>query len=190
MGNCLENSIVSCYIVHHVLWYYNLDHSIRFCSSILCKILACATRFGARLCCRRGQPREAARRGLHPRGPQRCLQASQAGYLSTVNRKRQYSYWYIWVVVKILVPFLGPSRTRHLVFPKGEHNFDNHPYPDYRNWYLDSQVAGNYRPLYPKVDHYWFKVAHNYEPLALQVIFVKPHKSRVVAWLSPQPGFQ
>ena len=35
--------------------------------------------------------------------------------------------------------------------------------------YLDSQVAGNNRPLYPKVDHYWFKVAHNYEPLALQV---------------------
>ena len=35
--------------------------------------------------------------------------------------------------------------------------------------YLDSQVAGNSRPLYPKVDHYWFKVAHNYEPRALQV---------------------
>ena len=34
---------------------------------------------------------------------------------------------------------------------------------------LDRQVAGNYRPLYPKVDHYWLKVAHNYEPLALQV---------------------
>ena len=33
--------------------------------------------------------------------------------------------------------------------------------------YLDSQVAGNNRPLYPKVDHYWFKVAHNFEPLAL-----------------------
>ena len=33
----------------------------------------------------------------------------------------------------------------------------------------DSQVAGNNRPLYPKVDHYWFKVAHNYGPLALQV---------------------
>ena len=26
--------------------------------------------------------------------------------------------------------------------------------------YLDSQVAGNNGPLYPKVDHYWFKVAH------------------------------
>ena len=36
--------------------------------------------------------------------------------------------------------------------------------------YLDSQVAGNHRPLYPKVDHYWVKVAHNYEPLALQVV--------------------
>ena len=33
---------------------------------------------------------------------------------------------------------------------------------------LDSQVAGNNRPLYPKVDPSWFKVAHNYEPLALQ----------------------
>ena len=33
---------------------------------------------------------------------------------------------------------------------------------------LDSQLAGNYRPLYPKVNHFWFKVAHNYEPLALQ----------------------
>ena len=35
--------------------------------------------------------------------------------------------------------------------------------------YLDSQVAGNNRPLHPKVDHYWFKVPQNYEPLALQV---------------------
>ena len=35
--------------------------------------------------------------------------------------------------------------------------------------YLDIQVAGNNGPLYPKVDHYWFKLAHNYEPLALQV---------------------
>ena len=33
---------------------------------------------------------------------------------------------------------------------------------------LNSQVAGNNGPLYPKVDHYWFKVAHNYTPLALQ----------------------
>ena len=32
---------------------------------------------------------------------------------------------------------------------------------------LDSQVAGNNRPLYPTVDHYWFKVARNYEPLLL-----------------------
>ena len=39
--------------------------------------------------------------------------------------------------------------------------------------YLDSQVAQNNRPLYPKVDHYWFKVAHNYEPLALQVVITK-----------------
>ena len=35
---------------------------------------------------------------------------------------------------------------------------------------LDIQVAGNNRPLYPEVDHYWFKVAHIYEPLALQVV--------------------
>ena len=35
--------------------------------------------------------------------------------------------------------------------------------------YLDSQVAQNNRSLQPKVDHYWFKVAHNYKPLALQV---------------------
>ena len=36
------------------------------------------------------------------------------------------------------------------------------------SFHLDSQVAGNNRPLYPKVDHYWFKVAHNYGLLALQ----------------------
>ena len=35
-------------------------------------------------------------------------------------------------------------------------------------FYLDSQVARNYRTLYPKLDR--FKVAHNYEPLALQVL--------------------
>ena len=40
----------------------------------------------------------------------------------------------------------------------------------YASVYLDSQVAGNNRPLYPKVDHYWFKVAHDHEPLALQVL--------------------
>ena len=38
---------------------------------------------------------------------------------------------------------------------------------------LDSQAAGNYRPLYPKVDHYWFKVAHNSEPLALQAYMLE-----------------
>ena len=36
--------------------------------------------------------------------------------------------------------------------------------------YLESQVAGNNRPLYHKVDHYWLKVAYKYEPLALQVV--------------------
>ena len=35
--------------------------------------------------------------------------------------------------------------------------------------HLDSQVAGNNRPLYPKVDHYWFQVAHNYEPLDISI---------------------
>ena len=39
---------------------------------------------------------------------------------------------------------------------------------------LDNQVAGNTRPQYPKVDHYWFKLAHNYEPLALQVETTRP----------------
>ena len=39
----------------------------------------------------------------------------------------------------------------------------------YITLYPDSQVAGNNRPLYSKVDYYWSKVAHNYEPLALQV---------------------
>ena len=41
----------------------------------------------------------------------------------------------------------------------------------YLKEYLESQVAGNNRPLYSKVDHYWFKVAHNYEPLALVVFW-------------------
>ena len=43
------------------------------------------------------------------------------------------------------------------------------PKPPSPKPYLDSQVAGNSRPLYPKVDHHWLKVAPNYEPLALQV---------------------
>ena len=34
--------------------------------------------------------------------------------------------------------------------------------------YVDGQVAGDNRPLYAKVEHYWFEVARNYEPLALQ----------------------
>ena len=42
----------------------------------------------------------------------------------------------------------------------------------YRGTYLDSQVARNNRPLYPKVDHHWFEVARNYEPLALQVYWI------------------
>ena len=37
---------------------------------------------------------------------------------------------------------------------------------------LDSHVAGNNGPLYPKVDHFWLKVAHNYEPLALLGVFI------------------
>ena len=38
----------------------------------------------------------------------------------------------IWVVVKIMVPFWIPIIMRHLIFrvlyPKRDHNFDNHPY--------------------------------------------------------------
>ena len=46
------------------------------------------------------------------------------------------------------------------------------------NDYLDSQVAGNNRPLYPKVDHYWFKVAHNSEPLAYVLVeLCKPNQN-------------
>ena len=47
-------------------------------------------------------------------------------------------------------------------------------------WYLGGLLKGSWgvlvmacwknRPLYPKLDHCWFKVAHNYEPLALQVV--------------------
>ena len=33
---------------------------------------------------------------------------------------------------------------------------------------LDSQVAGNNWPPYPKADQCWIKVAHNCRPLALQ----------------------
>ena len=35
---------------------------------------------------------------------------------------------YMWVVVKIMVPFWIPIIIRHLVFrvPKRDHNFDNH----------------------------------------------------------------
>ena len=41
---------------------------------------------------------------------------------------------------------------------------------------LDSQVAGNNPPPYPKVDLSWFKVeAHNYDPLALQVESTRKH---------------
>ena len=49
--------------------------------------------------------------------------------------------------------------------------------------YLDSQVAGNNRPLYPKVDHSWFKVAHNYEPLALQVLETRRLSNGRTFWL-------
>ena len=49
---------------------------------------------------------------------------------------------------------------------------DDQGWPAAKMSYLDSQVAGNNRPLYPKVDHYWIKVAHNSEPLALQVLLM------------------
>ena len=48
--------------------------------------------------------------------------------------------------------------------------------------YLDSQVAGNNRPLYPEVDHYWFKVAHNYDPLAFRVGSTSLHDAKVSGW--------
>ena len=35
--------------------------------------------------------------------------------------------------------------------------------------YMGSQIVGNNWPLYPKVDHHWFQVAHSYEPLAVWV---------------------
>ena len=47
---------------------------------------------------------------------------------------------------------------------------------------LNSQVAGNDRPLYPKVDQYWLKVAHSYAPLALQVV------SNLHPWLEKDLG--
>ena len=87
-----------------------------------------------------------------------------------------------------MFPFWVLDIIRHLYLgdPTGDHNFDNHPHAaDFRtlvpqtmlgiltitemlignrhidNSNLDSQVAGNNRPLYPKVDHHWFKVAHS-----------------------------
>ena len=44
------------------------------------------------------------------------------------------TFW-IWVVVKIMVPFWVPIILRHLIFrvPKKGHNFDNHPYLLLRN---------------------------------------------------------
>ena len=44
-------------------------------------------------------------------------------------------------------------------------------------------MAEKYRPLYPKVDHYWCKVAHNYEPLALHVDPWLGQKHGVIAGL-------
>ena len=37
---------------------------------------------------------------------------------------------FIWVVVKMRVPFWFPVIIRHLIFraPKRDHNFDNHPF--------------------------------------------------------------
>ena len=46
------------------------------------------------------------------------------------SQKDSLSLNYIWVVVKIMVPFWIPTIIRHLIFraPKRDHNFDNHPY--------------------------------------------------------------
>ena len=40
---------------------------------------------------------------------------------------------FVWVVVKIRVPFWIPNIIRHLIFrvPKRDPNFDNHPYEPY-----------------------------------------------------------
>ena len=38
--------------------------------------------------------------------------------------------------------------------------------------YLESQVAPNSGPLYPKVTHNSLKTAHNYRPLSFQVAFL------------------
>ena len=45
-------------------------------------------------------------------------------------------------------------------------------HPPLHGVHLDSQVAGKKRPLHPKVDLLGFKVAHNYEPLALQACLI------------------
>ena len=34
---------------------------------------------------------------------------------------------FVWVVVKIMVPFWSPIIIRHLIFRKKDHNFDGHP---------------------------------------------------------------
>ena len=36
----------------------------------------------------------------------------------------------VWVVVKVMVPFVIPITIRHLIlgYPKRDHTFDNHPY--------------------------------------------------------------
>ena len=53
--------------------------------------------------------------------------------------------------------------------------------------YLESQVAQTNGPLYPKVDHDWFKVAHNSEPLALQVL-TRSHEPSCERLRRPAPG--
>ena len=51
-----------------------------------------------------------------------------------MNLKKSYrdhrKTYFIWVVVKIMVPFCISTIIRHLIFrvPKRKHNFDNHPY--------------------------------------------------------------
>ena len=53
----------------------------------------------------------------------------------------------IWVVVKITVPFWVLSIIRNLGDPKGDHNFDNHPYGVYKECIM---IRRSY-PIYSRI---------------------------------------
>ena len=57
---------------------------------------------------------------------------------------------FIWVVVKVIVPFWIPIIIRHLIFrvPTRNHNFDNHPYTCFEFW---AQGLGCQNPASTKV---------------------------------------